>query len=514
MKDLKETNSIWLDTAKAPAWPPLRHDTRADVCVVGAGIAGMTTAYLLAREGRSVVVLDKGPIAGGMTGLTTAHLTNAIDDRICGLERLHGEEAARLAVESHALAIDRIEAAVTEERIPCDFERLDGYLFLPPGGTRELLEEELAAAHRAGLGGVEALETAPFPDFTTGACLRFPQQAQFHPVRYLTGLARAIERQGGRIFNKTRVEAVEGGTDARVVTDKGLTVACDNIVVATNTPVNDVVTMHTKQAPYATYVVAARLPEAPPLRALYWDTLDPYHYVRFHGVPEVKGKRKGHEVLIVGGEDHKSGQADDGAARFGRLEAWAREHFPKMGKVEYRWSGIVMEPVDRLAFIGRNPGDERNVYIATGDSGMGMTHGTIAGMLLTDLIAGRENPWASLYDPSRVTLRAGAEFVRENLNVAAQYMKGYFTGGEVASAKEIARGEGGVIRRGLRKIAAYRDEHGKLHERSAVCQHLGCIVGWNSTAKTWDCPCHGARYDPLGKVINGPAKADLPIVDD
>jgi nitrite reductase/ring-hydroxylating ferredoxin subunit len=219
-------------------------------------------------------------------------------------------------------------------------------------------------------------------------------------------------------------------------------------------------------------------------------------------------------VLIVGGEDHKTGQADDGRERHARLEAWARERFPLLEEVEFQWSGTVMEPVDGLAFIGRNPGDQRNVYIATGDSGMGMTHGTIAGILLTELIVGRECSWEPLYDPSRITLRASAEFARENLNVAAQYVAGYVTGGEVDSPEEISPDEGAIIRRGLTKIAAYRDPQGRLHERSAVCQHLGCIVAWNRTERTWDCPCHGSRYDRYGTVINGPANSDLAGVDE
>jgi len=215
----------------------------------------------------------------------------------------------------------------------------------------------------------------------------------------------------------------------------------------------------------------------------------------------------GHEVLIVGGEDHKTGQADDTDERFVRLEEWTRERFPKAGEVEFRWSGQVMEPVDGLAFIGRNPGDQ-NVYVATGDSGNGMTHGTIAGILITDLILGRDNEWATLYDPSRISLRGIPEFAKENLNAAAQFTD-YVTGGDVDNVRDIARGSGAVIRRGLKKVAVYRDTQGTLHEYSAVCPHLGCMVDWNSPEGTWDCPCHGSRFDSSGKVVNGPASSAL-----
>ena len=229
---------------------------------------------------------------------------------------------------------------------------------------------------------------------------------------------------------------------------------------------------------------------------------DPYHYVR------LQAESDGTEILIVGGEDHKTAQADDADARYARLEEWARERFPAIESVEFRWSGQVMEPVDGVAFIGRNPLDAHNVYIATGDSGQGMTHGTIAGILLTDLIVGRECSWAALYDPSRVTLGSAGEFAKENINVAAQYAD-YVTGGDVSSTDEIAQGTGAIIRRGLTKVAAYRDDTGTLHELSAVCTHLGCIVAWNSSEKTWDCPCHGSRFDSYGRVFQGPANSDL-----
>jgi len=277
------------------------------------------------------------------------------------------------------------------------------------------------------------------------------------------------------------------------------------IVVATNSPVNDRVAIHTKQAGYLTYVVGAPVPRGSVPRGLYWDTADPYHYIRLQHGPD-----EGMDLLIVGGEDHKTGQANDTEVRHGRLESWARDRFPMMGPVEFVWAGQVMETVDGLAFIGRNPMDKENVYIATGDSGMGMTHGTIAGILLTDLILGRANPWADLYDPSRKTLRAVGEFTKENLNVAAQYTD-WLTGGDVKSTGEIGKGCGALVRRGLKKLAVYRDDQGVLHELSAVCPHLGGIVHWNPTEKTWDCPCHGSRFDKTGTVFQGPSNKNLSL---
>ena len=487
--------SIWADAAM-PQFPPLQENLHADVCVIGAGISGLTTAYLLVKAGRQVVVLDDGPVAGGMTMATTAHITNMHDDRYFEVEKLHGREGARLAADSHSAAIDRIETIVRQERIDCDFRRLDGYLFLAEGDKRATLERELDAARRAGLRAVDLVERAPFSSFESGPCLRFPNIAQFHPLKYLAHLARAIEQAGGRIFCDTHADSVEGGVPAVVQTRQHV-VTADAVVVATNVPINDRVTIHTKQAPYMSYVIAARVPPGSVPPVLSWDTGDPYHYLRLHG-----------DLLIVGGEDHKTGQATDMAERHQRLEAWARERFPMMGPVEFVWSGQVMETQDYLAFIGRNPADHENIYIVTGDSGMGITHGTIAGMLLSDLILGRTNPWARLYDPARVTLASAADFARENSNVALQYTD-WLTGGDVSSVDEIRPGSGAIVRKGLEKIAAYRDPEGKLHERNAACPHLGCVVHWNRSETTWDCPCHGSRFDRYGKVINGPANRDL-----
>jgi glycine/D-amino acid oxidase-like deaminating enzyme/nitrite reductase/ring-hydroxylating ferredoxin subunit len=498
--DSGHTQSVWMDTAEVPDYPALIADTRADVCVVGAGIAGLTTAYLLAREGKSVVVLDDGPIAGGETGRTTAHLSNVFDDRYYEVVRLHGEDVARRTLESHTAAIETIERIVRTEGIDCDYRRLDGWLFLSETDARkrpDILDKEEATAHRLGM-AVNRAARAPIPRFDTGPALRFPNQAQFHPVKYLAGVARAFTKLGGRIHTATHVESIAGGKHPSVKSSDGCSVDCDAVCVCTNSPISDYVVTHVKQAPYRTFVIGARIAGGAVPVGLYWDTPSPYHYVRL-----MSGTDSGEDILIVGGEDHKTGQKDDAEARFKCLEEWARARFP-IGAVIYRWSGQVMEPADYLAFIGPNPDGAENVYLATGDSGNGMTHGTIAGLLLTDLVFGRPNPWAEIYDPKRVSAKSAPDLLKENFNVAVQYAD-WVKPGEASSADDIPPGEGAVLRRGMHRVAAYRDDDGNLHERSAVCTHLACIVRWNSTEKSWDCPCHGSRFDAFGSVVNGPA---------
>ena len=502
------STSLWMTAAALPPFNKLTANLRADVCIVGAGIAGLTTAYLLGLAGKSVVVLDDGPIVSGDTGRTTAHLVTALDDRYFELERLHGEKGAQLAAESHAAAIDEIERIVRVENIDCDFERVDGYLFNPPGHplSDDGLDRELAAAGRAGLSDLEIVPRMP-DSFETGRALRYPRQGQFHPVKYLAALAKAIVRDGGKIFTHTHAKVINGGKSAQVETGDGFVVACDAIVVATNTPVNDRLTLHTKQAAYRSFVIGAAVPPGTVPKILCWEMSDPYHYVRLQEATE--GASPDHDdILIIGGEDHKTGQADDAEKRYARLEEWARARFPMMGEVKFRWSGQVIEPIDGLAFIGRNPLDHDNVYIATGHSGNGITYGTITGLLLTDLILGRENPWAALYDPARVTLAAAKTFAEESGNMMAQYSD-WLTEGDVKEEEQVRPGSGAVIRHGLTKIALYRDPDGGLHECSAVCPHLGGIVRWNHAEQTWDCPCHGSRFDAFGQVLNGPANKNL-----
>jgi len=510
------TKPNWYDTATVPGYgSPPPGETRADVCVVGAGIAGLTTAYLLAKVGQRVVVLDEGPIGSGQTGRTSAHLASAIDDRFVEIERMHGERGSRIAYASHAAAIDLIETIANGEHIACDFARLPAFLFSLPTDPPGLLEREAAAAHRAGFTDAQRFEKITLCGYETGPCIRFGNQGRFHPLKYLVGLAAAAERHGVKIYTGCRVKDVTGadpkkGELARATIDDGpQSVVADAIVVATNTPapINDWMGIYIKQAAYRSYMIGLRVKRGLVDDALYWDTSDPYHYVRL----EISGVSDTHDVLLVGGEDHKTGQLPTDAEPFEKLEQWTREKFPRVEDVVYRWSGQVQEPTDGLGYIGRAPTKGDNVFVITGDSGMGLTHGTLGARLVSDLIIGNPNEWESLYDPSRKpthSIGEVVEFVHENLNVAAQYTD-LLTGGDVSSEDEIAPGCGAIMRQGASKVAVYRDELGQVHKCSAFCTHLQAVVRWNDIEKTWDCPAHGSRFSPEGKPVMGPAIDEL-----
>lgn len=505
---LEKTNgastSVWMSTADVPEFSPLSGDIEAEVCVIGAGIAGLTTAYLLSQEGKNVVLIDALGIGAGETGRTTAHFFPP-DEWYINVERSFGTEKARLVADSFARATALVESIVRKEAIDCEFERLDGYLFALPDNDFKALDKELDATRRAGV-DAELLPRVLDLSFDTGPCVRYKNLAQFHPLKYLSGLAQAVIRSGGKIYCGTRALEVDGDNRIQVVTTPHGNIQANSVVIATNTPFNDRVVMHTKQAGYRTYVIGVRVPKASVPRILLWDTGDPYYYLRL----ETPDPEANHEILVVGGADHKVGEDTHPEHRYDEIERWVRERFPMAQAVEYRWSGEVMEPSDGAAYLGRNPLDDKNVYIITGDSGNGMTHTTIGAMLITDLIMGRANPWESVYDPARKVKHGLLDFASEQADTLSRYGE-WVTGGEVDSAQEIAAGQGAIVRHGMHKLAVYRDDQGGLHTLSAKCTHMGCVVHWNSAEKSWDCPCHGSRFDTSGEVLHGPAAKPLEV---
>ncbi|QEL20072.1 FAD-dependent oxidoreductase [Limnoglobus roseus] len=500
------TSSLWTPAASARTASALAGNDTCDVCVIGAGIAGLTTAYLLGREGKRVLVLDAKPeFAAGETEYTTAHLAWYLDDHFSHLVAVRGDAIAKTAASTHRNAIALIGDIVKREQIDCDYHAVSGHLFAAANGT-DLLHEEAETLTRLEL-PFERTKLA-FPNEKEVECLRFPDHARFHPIRYVLGLVAAVRQQGGVIYTDTVVEKVRGGRPCEVRTTKEHTVTAGAVVIATNNPFEGGTVLHTKVSAHLTYALAANVPSGSFADGLFWDTAAPYHYVRL----QPGGPASDVDTLIVGGEDHKTGQAQDQATRWDRLTAWTRERFPNLGPVRHRWSGQVFETPDGLGLIGLAPWNGPNVFVITGDSGMGLTHGTLGAQLVTDLVANRVNESAAAYSPSRLMPGALLTRLGENLNMAAQYVD-WVTGGDVKNPDHIPPGQGAVIRSGLTKLAVYKDDRGAVTKMSAVCPHMGAIVHWNAAESTWDCPCHGSRFSATGTCLHGPSVGDLKNVD-
>lgn len=494
-----KTLSVWTDTFQVPEFSALKEDIHADVCIVGAGISGITAAYLLACEGKDVVVLDDGKIGGGETENTTAHISSVIDDRYCSLEKIHGADAVCMASQSQRAAVEEIERIIIKEKIDCDFKKTDGYLLFKPGDD-DMFTEEFEAAMRAGMD--VSISEPPLVSFKNYNTLKFPGQAKFHILKYISALAEAIVRKNGRIFTDTRVSDIEDHeTGAVIKTKNGFIVKAVNAVIATNSPISDNISVHTKQTAYRTYVIGYEIKKNSVPDFLIWDTESPYHYIRIY-------QDKDNDILIIGGEDHKTGHEHNPEERFKKLGDWAALHFKIPDSPEYKWSGQVMEPIDGLSFIGKDPENKNHVFIITGDSGMGITHATFGGMILRDLITGNENIWSELYDPARISTRSAFDYIKEGVSSVSEYIE-HITAGDVNIVSEIQSGEGAVLREGFTKIAVYKDDNNEVFRFSAYCPHLKCVIQWNSVEKSWDCPCHGSRFDCKGKLLNGPAISDL-----
>lgn len=492
--------SYWMERSAIEA-RPLTADAECDVVVVGSGIAGLSCAYELSRHGRSVIVIDRGAIGSGMTARTTAHLATELDDRYFELIKSSGEDTARRYYQSQVAAIDRIEAICRDEHIDAHFRRIDGYLIPADESSPAELQDEFDACRQIGV-EVEWADQAPMPGFDSGRCLRFPRQGRFHPTRYLEGLVRAIIANGGRLHGDTahvRDEEKDGGVE--VATEGGPVVRAGAAIFATNSPTNTRVTVHAKLEPNRTYAIAGRVPKGSVPDALVWDTLDAYHYVRIEELDDDQ------DLLIVGGEDHRSGEANDMEERLAKLAEWTQKRYPSFASPDYSWSGQVLEPIDFLPFSGRHPG-AGNVYVHSGDSGQGITNGVAGSLTILPLILGRDSRFASIFDPGRKPASAIREFLRGQAGAVKNLLE-HLGPGEIGSAEELEPGEGGIITRGLHKVAIYRAEDGKIVEHSASCTHLGCVVHWNSFEKCWDCPCHGSQFAPNGLVLNGPALQPL-----
>jgi glycine/D-amino acid oxidase-like deaminating enzyme/nitrite reductase/ring-hydroxylating ferredoxin subunit len=496
----QETTPLWDATSSAPRFETLPGDLETDIVIIGAGITGLTAALLLRERGRDVVVVEKETAGAGETGNTTAHLTVAIDARYHYIQRKYGKDEARLVAGASKASLETIAELVQRHAIDCRFRRVPGYLYTEKRKYVAEIKNEASAAREAGI-DARHTDAVPLP-FPVRAGVVFANQAQFHPGEYIAGLAARVSAAGCRIFERTRVTAVKGGEPCVVETDRGQLKA-RAVFMATNVPIAGFTLVHTLTAAYRTYALAFSVGGEHP-DGLFWDTADPYHYTRWQ-------ETGAGTFLIVGGEDHRTGEEEDTEGCFERLLQYAAEHFGSH-RLQHRWSGQVIEPHGGLPLIG----GEDNVYISTGYSGQGLTFGTLGAMIVADRITGAANPWAELFDLKRKRPHMTArEFLTENLHFPAHLAADRLTSFDVEgkSVEEVREGEGKILQLDGKKVAAYRDDQGRLFCVSPVCTHMKCDVAWNDAERTWDCPCHGSRFTPGGEVLNGPAKEPLAKIE-
>ena len=497
---MKRLNSpLWLDGADTN-YPAANGTVDVDVAVVGAGITGATAAYLLKQAGKSVALLESDRICAGATGYTTAKLTVGHSLVYRELIDSFGVEAARRYASSNQQAIESVAGIVKQHGIDCDFERASNFVYSETSESAHEIERELEAAQRAGIDA--QLTTATDLPYPVAAAIRVDQQAQFHPWKYVAGLAALVDGDGSHVLEQTRATGVVAGDPCTVETTRGA-VRAGHVVVATQLPFTDRGLFFARAHPIKSYAIAAPIGDQQAPRGMYISIDQPTRSVR-----STQGDHG--RILIVGGESHRPGEERNPAARYGKLEAFLHERFG-LDAAQWRWSTHDYIPLDGLPYIGRLRLSDDRVLVATGYAKWGMTKGTFAAEILADAILGRPNENAAFYDAQRWRLRQSAPaFAKEGSRVAFTFFRDRIrrrNGREMIEALE--PGEGALARIGHKQIAAYRDDAGKLHVLSARCTHLGCIVGWNAADRAWECPCHGSRFAADGTLVQGPATADL-----
>ena len=489
--------SLWLATVPGTRYPSLDGDARVDVAVVGGGIVGVLTALLLKEAGKSVALVEARRLCEGTTGHTTAKLTSQHGLKYDELANSFGGEKARLYAEANEAAIDFVERRVRDGGIECDFRRLPAYVWAETEEERRQLDTEAEVARSLGL-SAEVVDRAPLPVASTGA-LRFAEQAQFHPLKFLLPLAGSLPGDGSHVFERTVARRIERGA----VTASGGRIEAEHVVLATHLPFDNTGVLFARAFPYRGYVIAAPIEPTAAPEGVFLNAASPTRSVR------TAHDGEGQLLLVVAGDGHKAGTETETARHYRALEDWARRRFP-LAPVRYAWSTQDYYSVDRVPFVGRLRPGARTAWAATGFGAWGMTNGVAAARVLADAILARDNPWGALYDPARPRSFVRRRFVRENLEAA-----GHFVGDRVRlpgeeAAAVLEPGEGVVIDAGGEKLAVSRGDDRSLAVVSAVCTHLRCIVRWNAAERSWDCPCHGSRFTSNGAVLEGPALTPLP----
>ncbi|GAB2764075.1 FAD-dependent oxidoreductase [Salinimicrobium soli] len=491
------TTSLWKSISPQTGYPYLTEEIEVDVAIVGAGITGITSAYLLSRSGKKVAVLESGEVAGGTTGGSTGNLYSMIDKRLHHIQSKWDKETAGKVTRSRTAAVDLVEKLVQKHEIDCQFKRVPWYLFSETNEKDLTIEKEMRAAADYGL-EAKMLYELPIP-IKVSQALKVENQAQFDPAAFVKGLAANCDPRNCRIFENSPVHEIEKGEIHVLSTPHGK-VRAKNVILATHTP-KGIYALQTAIYPYREYAIAARLKSGEFPEGIFWDTEAEFH----HSLRSFS--KDAEQYLVVVGGHHKVGKAEDNQHFFDNLEQSARKYFD-LGPVDFKWSAQHYKPADGLPFIGESP-DER-IYLATGFSTDGLIYGVLSAMIFADLLNGRENEWVSTYDSGRFTpVKSAKEYLKENIQVMKEYLKVLPGTSDADDFSEVDAGEGKVVDHDGQKLAVYRDEEGEVHCLSAFCSHMYCVVDWNNAEKTWDCPCHGSRFKINGEVIEGPALKPL-----
>lgn len=490
--------SLWQDSVPPYQCVSEVRSNKYDVVIVGGGITGISIAHQLQKAGKNCLVLEANTLCFGTTSGTTAHLNTLLDTPYTTIRKNFNADSAAIIAQATASAIQLIKENIRDYQIDCSFEETSAYLFSQNEEEDKELEEIGKASIEAGL-PLSFPEIIPFPIPFISA-FEASGQAKFNPVQYVYGIAKAFERIGGHIKQECRVTGIEETEMIEVQTSSGSFV-CTDLIYATHIPPG-VNLVHLRCVPYRSYAMAVTLENDNYPEGLAYDMKDPYFYYRTQVV-------NGERYLIAGGRDHKTGEEIDTEMRFMELEAQVRKHFA-IKEVAYKWSSQYFESADGLPYIGHLPGHPEHIYVATGFGGNGMVYSQVAAMVLRSLLTDRETDLSKLLDPNRLKPVAGFKsFIGHNAHVAAELVSRLFSGQKIEEMVEIAPGEGKVVSYEGEKIAVFKNENGELHAINPVCTHLKCEVKWNGAERSWDCPCHGARYDTDGKVLTGPADKDM-----
>ena len=490
--------SYWIESTPKTLYPPLQTNLHVDVVVVGGGIAGITAAYLLKREGKTVALLESGRIVQGVTGYTTAKITSQHHLIYHRLQSSFGKEAAQLYGEANEAGLDLISSLIAKHKIDCDFRRKTSYVYGSTEAELREIQKEAVVAAKLGL-PARFVTRVDLPFATTGA-VAFSHQAEFHPRKYLLALASKISGNGSHLFEETAVLGVRDGNPCAIKT-KRATLSADHVILATHFPFPDTAFYFTRMAPKRSYALGFRSGNRAP-NGMFINAGSPTRSIRAQSITEG-------ELIILVGEGHKTGQGGSEMERYRRLEEFARRYF-NVTSIDYRWSTQDNIPHDGLPYIGKASHSSKHIYVATGFQSWGMTNGTAAAMILCDLIVNRKNSWSVLFDPQRINpLTSAKKFIKENVNAVSCLIGDRLKHRIREDPKKLLPGEGAILRVNGKDRAYYKNEKGKIYQVSPVCTHIGCTVRFNDAEKTWDCPCHGSRFNYDGKVIHGPAATDL-----